>query len=324
MRSNCLCALVSLVLGCGDADATTTSAPPPPEPRWLDDVEQPLPLLLSEVGAFLDVSLRAPALGLTPYEPRFPLFSNGLEKERLLYLPPGEQIDPSPPVWSFPAGTVLLKSFVFEGAPIETRLLFRREAGWEYAVYRWREDGLEAELLEGNWPFEPVVLPDATDHVIPARLDCRTCHETSEETVGTPVLGVGLYQTNAALAASELFSSPPSLEPVAGRFAAETAAFEYFIGNCVTCHTGGDATNSAFSLFPKDVVAETVGVETEAETAEGIRVVAGEPEESVLFIGVVRAPEPDYEGPFKAMPPLGLTRVDPAAEPVLRAWINGL
>jgi hypothetical protein len=315
--------LVSLFLGCGDADATTTS-PLPPEPRWLDDVEQPLPLLLSEVGAFTDVPLRDPVLELTPYEPRFPLFSNGLEKERLLYLPPGAQIDPRSSSWSFPVGTVLLKSFVFEGAPIETRLLFRREAGWEYAVYRWREDGLEAELLEGNWPLEPAVLPDATDHVIPARLDCRTCHETSEETVGTPVLGVGPYQTNEVLAASQLFVSPPKVEPVAGRFAAETAALGYFIGNCVTCHTGGDATNAAFSLFPEDALSETVGVETEAETAEGIRVVAGDPEASVLFIGVVLAPESDYEGPFKAMPPIGLTRVDPAAEPILRAWINGL
>jgi hypothetical protein len=316
--------LLPVVLsGCSDDD-TSTPAQPSSEPRWLDDVEQPLPALLSEVGAFDPIDLRDPGVGIIPYEPRFPLFTNGLEKERLLFVPPGASIEPSESGWSFPEGTVLVKTFSLGAAPIETRLLFRRAAAWEYAEYVWRADGLEADLLEGNWPEQPVVLPDGTEHVIPARLDCRTCHETSEEVTGTPVLGISPLQTSEALAASAAFASPPEVEAVAGRTPAETAAFAYFIGNCLTCHTGGDGTNAAFSLFPADVVSETVGVPTEAETAEGIRVIAGDPEASVLFIGVVLAPRPDYEGPFKKMPPLGLTRVDPAAESILRAWIDEL
>lgn len=315
--------LSSLSLGC-PSDPADESTPTPTEPRWLDDVEQPLPARLSEVGLFTQIETRTPGIGLIAYEPRFPLFSNGLEKERLLFVPPGATIEAAATGWAFPEGTVLSKTFSFEGTPVETRLLFRRAATWEYAEYVWRDDGLEADLLEGNWAEEPVLLPDGTSHVVPARLDCRTCHETSEEVSGTPVLGVSALQTSASLAASEVFATPPEIEPVAGRTTAETAALEYFIGNCVTCHTGGDGTNAAFSLFPADVVAETVGVPTEAETAEGVRVVAGDPEASVLFIGVVLAPRPDYEGPFKAMPPLGLTRVDPASEPILRAWIEEL
>ena len=64
--------------------------------------------------------------------------------------------------------------------------------------------------------------------------------------------------------------------------------------------------------------------ETQSETGDGIRVVPGDPATSVLYITVVLARDPDYALPFKAMPSVGVDLSDPAAEPILRQWIEEL
>lgn len=318
-----LAALGSLVLliGCADGPESAPSAD-----RWLLDPDAALPTNLSDVGVFDDMRGRTTYDDVIGYTPKHALFSNGLAKERHLYLADGTYIDGTvADTWDYPEGTVLAKTFVWDGAPIETRLIFKNASGWDYAIYQWREDGLDAELLPGNWAEVSVELDDgALTHTLPSRLDCRTCHETHEELVGTPVLGVGSYQTDDDLIDAGAFERDPAVRVAEGRTPEETAAFGYFIANCTACHNGGDSLNSSFSLYPADAVANTVDRPTETETGEGTRVVPGSPEESVLFITVVEAPTPGYRGPFKAMPPLGLSVVDPDAAPVLSAWIEGL
>ena len=319
----------ALAVACESASSPTdsSSAAGDPPPRWLDDTTAPPPALLSGVGLFDAVATRAVRADLALYTPRFPLYSDGLDKERLVYLPPGAAIDPTGPTWTFPVGTVFAKTFVEGGTPIESRLLFRRADAWAYAAYAWRADGSDADLLEGNagnWAALPVTTPTGATHDIPSRLDCRSCHETHAEVAGHPVLGVSALQVDAAFAASAAFATPPAVVNVEGRTPAETVALGYFVGNCLSCHTGGEATNASFSLAPSDAITTTVNVPTESETGEGIRVVPGDPEASVLFVSVVLARRPDYEGPFKAMPPVGSRSSDPTIEAPLRAWIEGL
>lgn len=309
----------ALFCGCSDDPAETA-------PRWLLDVEVEAPPTLSEVGLFSSATERAPGEGVIGFTPPYRLFSNGLDKERHLFLPEGRAIDPNGAGYDFPVGTVLAKTFTIgaPAAPVETRLLFRRSDGWDYALYAWRADGADADRRAGNWPEEVVELEGGVTHTLPARLDCRVCHETTEETFGTPVLGIGRYQLSDDLVAAAPFTGPPERVAVAGRTPNETDAFGYFVGNCVSCHTGGSGTNASFSLFPEDAVERTVDKETESETGEGIRVVPGDASASVLYVTVVEAREPDYTGAFKAMPPIGLNVSDPDAEPILRAWIEEL
>jgi hypothetical protein len=207
---------------------------------------------------------------------------------------------------------------------VETRLIFRRASGWDYAVYQWQESGADAELLEGNWVEQVLELEDGRAYTIPARLDCRTCHETSESTTGTPVLGITSYQLTNDLAESSIFDEEPNVADVDGESAEETLALGYFVGNCISCHDGGRTDNSAFSLYPELARVNTVGVATEGETAPGVRVVAGDPSQSVLYEAVVEAPLPGYTGAYKEMPPLGLDRADPEASEILGNWISGL
>jgi hypothetical protein len=276
------------------------------------------------------------------HEPEWPLWSSGADKLRLVSIPSGPGVETSGSAWDFPIGTVFSKTFSFDGVqpampltdvdeparvPIETRLLFRRKAGWDYAVYQWQEGRTQATLVEEDWIEVPVDLVSAEGepftYTIPARLDCLTCHDTSSRTTGTPVLGLGPYQLSKDLEDTGALGEASRI-PVVGRSPEETEAFGYFIGNCVSCHNGGTSENSASGLLPEVAAANTIGIPSEITSAEGIRVVPGDPESSVLFLTVVRAGEPGYQGAFKSMPPLGISTIDPAAEDILGNWIEGL
>lgn len=302
---------------------------------WLEDVEADVPVWLSDTGLYRDLTTLTPATGVLPYEPPHLLWSSGTDKHRLLYLPPGTTVDTRDgDAWDFPVGTVLVKTFSYpdiEGrtgdVPVETRLVFRREDGWHYAEYHWNAEGTEARAFQGSWPETLVELLGSDgvvfDYALPGRVDCQACHETN---AGSPVIGISARNLPESLRGAGVFEPEP--EPVAlpGRTPEESAAMGYLLGNCVHCHHGqGGGDNAAFSLRPEDLVANTVNRPTESSASgDGVRVVPGDPEGSAIFEAVVLAPQPDYDGEFKPMPPLGVLRVDPDAARILRAWIEGL
>jgi hypothetical protein len=315
-----LVGLLNLHGGCGGSTSAEQAT------RWLLTSEEPLPELLSEVGLYEDLAGLRTYADLAGYVPKHPLYSDGLDKERHLYLPDGMRVEAAgDQVWEFPIGTVLAKTFSYEGAPVETRLLFRTANGWDYGLYKWLPDGSDASLLRGNWSDVRVELGRGKlTHTLPSRLDCRTCHETHESVAASPVIGVSRLQTDRDLIDAGVFSETPQTTPVQGRTPEETAALSYFVGNCITCHNGGDSINSAFSLYPEDVVSNIVNHPTQSETGEGVRVVPGDPEQSVVYITVVAAGASGYQGPFKKMPPIGVDVIDPDASTILGAWIEDL
>src|SRR5262245_7866666 len=68
------------------------------------------PQRLSETGLFADIGRETLAPGVVAYAPRFQLWSDGAEKRRWLWLPPGTRIDTSDmDSWVFPVGTKLWK-----------------------------------------------------------------------------------------------------------------------------------------------------------------------------------------------------------------------
>jgi hypothetical protein len=94
----------------------------------------------------------------------------------------------------------------------------------------------------------------------------------------------------------------------------------YFVGNCVHCHNGSNGAASSFDLRPAAALGNIVGHETESSaTADGVRVAPGEPEQSVLFVGLRGG---DRE--VKDMPPLGVARRDEQALRLVRDFILAL
>ena len=90
-----------------------------------------------------------------PFAQQYPLWSDGADKRRWIYLPPGTTIDASnPESWNFPVGTKLWKEFSWGGQRVETRMLQRIRTGWSYATYVWNEAG-ERGRASGSRPVRP-------------------------------------------------------------------------------------------------------------------------------------------------------------------------
>lgn len=160
----------------------------------ITQIDEDFPLELSDMGVFMDpISDLIPSSGYYFYELSSELFSDFAEKQRLIKLPPGEQlakIDNGLP--SFPNGTSIAKTFYYwndERSPskgrkiIETRFLIRKNDQWKVAIYKWNKSQTEAYLLSSgndepmNWISEKGEGKVTTYH-IPSTKECNTCHQS--------------------------------------------------------------------------------------------------------------------------------------------------
>lgn len=296
-------ALVALAaLSCGDGDSCPGSTDPCGDERF--------PALLSQ---FDDA-------GAISFEPRWTLWSNGLEKERRIVLPPsGERIDISDrDHWSFPAGTSVLKTFSVRGpggglTPVETRIIRRRGQGWETAVYIWNDDASDADLVRSGGPVAVTVTDEdgrTFDHTVPGPSDCMACHGSSPAFL----LGVRELQLNRDdqlehLEQLGLFSeSVPEDPDVIEASDPETEwVMGYATANCVHCHNGVAEFDLSHDVFLDAVVN---GAGPSGETL----ITPGSPDDSEFF----------HRLQTRQMPPLGVQIRDDEAVERLRLWILGL
>jgi hypothetical protein len=100
-----------------------------------------LPRTLRDTGLYAAGSGSVVRDGIAAFSPQYPLWSDGAEKRRWLYLLIGSFIDASQPdAWVFPPGTRLWKEFSYEGRAVETRYIERQSDGsWRFATYVWNE-----------------------------------------------------------------------------------------------------------------------------------------------------------------------------------------
>lgn len=304
-------------------------------------VEEPLgpfPPLLSETGIFDDDDHDAPIERAVRYEPTLPLWSNGAAKERWLLLPEGKRVDNSDrQAWDFPPGTLFFKTFSYEGGEperIETRVIRRTESGYDYAAYRWNEDGTDATRLSlGDSTAVKVELADGSKvtHHIPSRFDCRSCHESND----TVIIGFDELRLNGprsgesgsqleALERAGVFTDDLPSEPDAVDEADEATreVLGYLHGNCAHCHNSSPETMSVLSLEHDVAFDNLVAVPTSGSgQAHGIRVDPGSPETSILFQALSGETDDDE---VQAMPPVGVDRIDQDAVERVRAWIEAL
>src|SRR5262249_6060034 len=79
------------------------------------DVPMP-PATPTATGLYCNIADYSITPGLLPFQPQFVLWSDGAEKSRWIYLPPGTKIDTiDPDHWSFPVGTRFWKEFRYGG-----------------------------------------------------------------------------------------------------------------------------------------------------------------------------------------------------------------
>jgi hypothetical protein len=325
-----------LLVACGsDAvplETAASSAAPPGSLLAMPDA--PLPSSFASVGLYAKGVFGPIPNGVLPYEPAYPLWSDGLEKKRFIAVPSGTIIDNQDgSQFEFPVGTLFFKTFTWRDSnglekPVETRVLRRTAQGWEYGAYQWNERGTEATLLPLDQPV-PVSLTDnkgTFTHQIPSRIECRSCHESGL----VPVLGFTEFQLTAHddAAGRELYQplfryplqdqkadwndQSPQTKEIVG----------YFQGNCVSCHNGQGGPSGSFDLRPAVALNHLVNVRTNSSaTASGVRIVPGKPEQSILYLAMATR---EGRGGTKPMPPLGIARADEEALEKIRQWIASL
>lgn len=325
--------------GGGDAGGSAGAGASVSE-SWLDQPNE-MPPTLEETGLYADLEdLDSYDPRAVPFRPEHPLWTNGSLKQRFVVVPAGTQVDTSDrQAWQFPENTLFFKTFSYvdeeavDGLrPIETRVLKKTATGWEYHVYLWADDRSTAELLDGVFttPVAVEYQGESFEHVVPARLDCRKCHESQpvgaigfdELRLNTPFEVGGEITQLEALVEAGLLSDLPD-DPDAIEHEDETTArvLGYLQGNCTHCHNGWSGPSSAFDMRHDVALENLINVDTNTELLTGVRVVPGSPEDSALYKALTRNPDlPNTT----AMPPVGVDLVDRAALDLFYEWIENL
>ncbi len=273
---------------------------------------QPLPQELRDTGLYEEGAAATVRAGNLPFEPQYPLWSDGTTKRRWVALPPGTAIDArNADAWDFPAGTRFWKQFGYD-RPVETRYIERLADGsWRYATYVWNEAGTSATLAPEDGVVVAAKGAPGGRWVIPSRNDCLACHEGP----AVPVLGFSALQLSSELAGlidrGLLRNLPRSFQRTAPRIAAANptarAALGYLHGNCGHCHN--DGALSGVELKFSQAAARPA--ETAART---LAAVAGRKAEIITRLTT--------DNPYKRMPPIGVRRADTEGAALIERWMQ--
>jgi hypothetical protein len=305
---------------------------------------------LSCTGLYGDWASRTLAPGVMPFTPGLVFWSDGAQKSRWIFLPPGTAIDTTDmDSWVFPVGTKIWKEFQLGGHTIETRLIWKTAASqWTFLDYRWSADGASAPELDNG---ETNV--DGTTYEIPATWVCPDCHAGRQDSVlGFDFIGLGVAGsrgvTLASLVDAGLLTRPPPALSVtipedATRKAA--AALGWLHVNCgEACHnsninamasvTGLRMKLLAGALYPADGGAARVSdldtytsaVDVAATLAPyglpWMRIAPGDSSHSLLP-QMASARQPDA-GEYQQMPPIVSHAPDVSGVTLVKAWIDAL
>ncbi len=334
------------------------------------------PLRLSEWKLFAsDSGALIPNQSSMVFRPNNQLFTDYAHKLRTLWIPAGAQASIEENDISYPVGTVLSKTFYYprasgtqlaksideglekidlaENQLIETRLLVRKQDGWDAFPYVWNEEQSEAllriagastsiSLSAHDKPDQPRDEIEQTDftYFVPNENQCSSCHVSVHPDGDMHPLGAILSQLNSFDAAKN-----PDTESLLERMLArgwlrETAAaagsqswenqsapvadraLAYLNMHCGHCHNAkGAADTSGLILDGSQTLAVNRGVCKPPVAAGGgtggllYGIVPGQPEQSILLYRM-QSKEPD-----EMMPELGRSLIHAEGVDLISRWI---
>jgi hypothetical protein len=325
---------------------------------------------LSQTGCVTAGDPKKLAASVIPYEVNTPLWSDGASKQRGMALPDGGKIHvkncaanpaecPAPRdrtddgKWVMPAGTVMVKSFLFDGKLLETRLLVSFEPKtWIGYTYKWDEAQTDATLVGTEREQVSFATGQRTvEWHFPSRFDCETCHvEGAGFALGTEtaqfnrvVAGVNQIDTLTSLGAFEAPVPKPYKAALVAPYPSEAGspppaatveqrAASYLHANCSFCHrppqdvdcTGEPCMDFRFglalgerNLCNVDPAKNTLGV------AGAKNLVPGQPAQSLTWVRMTRPPD-DASGKHGRMPLIASYVVDQTAVDLVGSWITSI
>jgi uncharacterized repeat protein (TIGR03806 family) len=311
---------------------------------------------LSQTGCVNPADPTIMAATVIPYEVNSPLWSDGADKQRGLALPTGGKIHvkncaanasecldaADDGKWVLPVGTVMVKTFLFDGKLVETRLFVHFDAAnWVGYSYQWDEAQTDATIVPDD-RVEDVFNTgqrSVTWH-LPSRFDCMTCHTpTGGSTLG-PETGQFNRVVNGTnqidmLAGLNMFETPPAMPyktalvaPTGTAGSVEERARSYLHANCSFCHRPDDPNFFSIDLR-RDVVfkdTNTCGVAPDKGNQgvpTSLIITPGMPSQSVMILRMTALPD-DANGKHGRMPKIASYVNDDAAVTLISNWITGI
>jgi uncharacterized repeat protein (TIGR03806 family) len=318
--------------------------------------------MLSGTGCVDPNDPTRPAASLIPYDVNSPLWSDGADKQRLMALPDGALIhvkdcarEPQlckPTAeggtthddghFELPIGTVLVKSFLFGGKFLETRLYIRMADMWRGYSYQWNEAQTDAAIV-GEFGLNKMITTGGTQQswYFPSRADCAECHN---DTVGNS-LGLETTQLNkvykypSGITADQLATLehigvldapitrlPPLVDP---RIAdpsgknLEPRVRSYLQANCAICHRP-EGEYSAIDLRFGVSLADTNMCNIDPNKGDlGVigskRLFPNDPARSIILLRMKAA-----DKVAGRMPQLASSVLDPTGIAVVTSWIKSI
>ena len=290
------------------------------------------PATLADFHFFIDPARQQPAKGVTPYRLNTPLWSDGAEKLRFVYVPDGQKVTADGEgLLKLPVGSALIKTFKMGGKLIETRVLLHRAEGWVALPYQWNAAQTEARLVLAGARVD-VTTPagQAISYAIPNKNQCKECHALAGAVVPIGPKARNLaanwlvdWQRAGHLDRVPAVANRIPLWEARAKAPAALAARGYLDANCAHCHNpAGSASNSGLDLrweqrepLKYGVLKRPVAAGRGSGTFE-YDIVPGDPAHSILTYRMS-----SLEGGI-SMPELGRASLDPDGMAVVARWIR--
>ncbi|MGJ8678379.1 MAG: PQQ-dependent sugar dehydrogenase [Akkermansiaceae bacterium] len=320
-----------------------------------------LPAILSETGAFDNLSNLTPSEGVKPYSLNLRFWSDHADKSRFFAL---KTINDTftyseDGLWGAPEGAVFVKHFDMDldlqnpGTNVqrlETRFLVKTADDFYGVSYRWNTAQTDADLVDTGGDVIPLVVTEADgstrtqDWKIPSRGDCRTCH-TNDNGV---MLGFNTRQLNRQGTLNGIVGNylerlydegyldiGTEAAPVGANLSKyhtpddtsvnlEVRARSYIAVNCSYCHYEGTNSISVGDAWKGDPFLSIE--DTNLFHGEGIGFAVVDPTDRYVIPG-----DADNsmiynlaaeDNSYGRMPPLATDIVDDEGVALLRDWIN--
>lgn len=363
------------VCSCVAALALAACSRTPPAP--VNFVAEGRPPKLSDWHVvFVDAGHLALNSGVIPYDLNTPLFSDYAHKLRTVWMPPGTSAKYQPTEsFDFPVGTVITKTFYYplaKGAGrhssavtrtydqvrlplaldqvrlVETRVLVRREGGWQALPYVWNAAQTDAELARtGDAKALELVAEDgsreAFTYVVPNENQCAGCHVVDLKTKQIAPIGAKARHLNRDYVYGELSENqlthwakigylegapeashaPKNADWRDAKLALDSRARAYLDINCGHCHNPkGPANTTALDLSIFATGDRYLGV-CKPPVAAGrgtgdhfFDLVPGKPDDSILPFRM-QSSEPGV-----MMPEQGRTTTHTEGVALMKQWIS--
>ncbi|MDW3649648.1 MAG: PQQ-dependent sugar dehydrogenase [Bacteroidia bacterium] len=311
----------------------------------------PAPSLLSQTGAFKNLSTLEPSDGVIPYDMIESFWSDGASKQRWLAVPndgshdtPQEQIQFSEQGdWKLPQGAVLIKHFELFGKRLETRFeVLGTDDIHYFLTYKWNAQGTDASLLNGA--LDETVTGNGQSQVwhYPSQSECINCHQESAGSVlglKTRYLNKDILYPKTGNTGNQLvtlshlgildetivdsdLSTLLTASASSSSASLEKRARSYLDLNCSYCHRPGTGNRAAFDarlstpLTQQNLINGSV-VNTLGNSDARVIVPQSLPN-SILYQRINSLAD------GVAMPPLAKGKIDVPGVQVVADWINSL